>query len=107
MAQKPKAKLAALIHEDIFALWDSPISDTDPTTRGQAALRVVYADRPADFVKMVFSILPKDVALESHIVNSIPEDELGAIIEAMRDEIRRKEQVLELQAVKALPNGRH
>ena len=42
-----------------------------------------------------------------HIINSIPDDELGAIIEAMREEIRRKEQVLELQAVKALPNGRN
>jgi hypothetical protein len=66
-------------------------------------LRVVYAD----FVKMVFSILPKDVALESHIINSISDDELAAIIEAMREEIRRKEQVLELETVKALPNGRH
>jgi hypothetical protein len=45
--------------------------------------------------------------LESHIINSISDDELAAIIEAMREEIRRKEQVLELETVKALPNGRH
>ena len=73
MAQKPKAKLAALIHEDILRLWDFCRSRRqNSTTRGQAALRVVYADRPADFVKMVFSILPKDVALESHIINEPP-----------------------------------
>jgi hypothetical protein len=59
-----KTKLTRRVFEDMLKVWIEPSADGVDVNRGTAALRTLFYERPAEFVRIVASVLPKDLVLE-------------------------------------------
>ena len=100
-------KLAQRVFDDIFRHWNEPAGGD--LCKGQAALELLYREKPGEYLKLTASVLPKEVVFEN-AVTELDDDELDRMIETLRERAlaARQEQTLELKAQpKALPNGRH
>jgi hypothetical protein len=100
-------KLAQRVFDDIFRHWNEPAGGD--LCKGQAALELLYREKPGDYLKLTASVLPKEFVFEN-AVTELDDEELDRMIEALRERAlsARQEQALELKPEpKALPNGRH
>jgi hypothetical protein len=100
-------KLAQQVFDDIFRHWNEPAGGE--LCKGQAALELLYRERPGEYLRLTASVLPKEFVFEN-AVTELDDDELDRMIEMLRERAlaARQEQTLELKAQpKALPNGRH
>jgi hypothetical protein len=99
-------KLAQRVFDDIFRHWNEPAGGE--LCKGQAALELLYRERPGEYLRLTASVLPKEFVFEN-AVTELDDDELDRMIEMLRERALavRQEQTLELKPVlKALPNGR-
>ena len=109
-AGRPKGsrnKLAQRVFDDIFRHWNEPAGGE--LCKGQAALELLYRERPGEYLRLTASVLPKEFVFEN-AVTELDDEELDRMIEALRERAlsARQEQALELKPEpKALPNGRH
>jgi hypothetical protein len=60
-----KTRLTRQVIKDMFAVWCEPSADGVDVNRGTAALRQLFFERPAEFVRIIASVLPRDLVLES------------------------------------------
>ena len=100
-------KLAQRVFDDIFRHWNEPAGGE--LCKGQAALELLYRERPGEYLRLTASILPKEFVFEN-AVTELGDDELDHMIEMLRERAlsARQEQALELKPEpKALRNGRH
>jgi hypothetical protein len=100
-------KLAQQVFNDIFRHWNEPAGGD--LCKGQAALELLYRERPGEYLRLTASVLPKEFVFENS-VTALDDDELDRMIEMLRERAlaARQEQALELKPEpKALPNGRH
>jgi hypothetical protein len=100
-------KLAQRVFDDILKHWNEPAGGD--LCKGQAALELLYREKPGDYLKLTASVLPKEFVFEN-AVTELDDEELDCMIEALRERAlsARQEQTLELKAQpKALSNGRH
>ena len=100
-------KLAQRVFDDIFRHWNEPAGGD--LCKGQAALELLYREKPGEYLKLTASVLPKEFVFEN-AVTELDDDELDRMIEMLRERAlsARQEQTLELKPVpKALLNGRH
>jgi hypothetical protein len=100
-------KLAQRVFDDIFRHWNEPAGGD--LCKGQAALELLYRERPGEYLRLTASVLPKEFVFEN-AVTELDDEELDRMIETLRERAlsARQEQTLELRAQpKALPNGRH
>jgi hypothetical protein len=100
-------KLAQQVFDDIFRHWNEPAGGD--LCKGQAALELLYREKPGEYLKLTASVLPKEFVFEN-AVTELDDEELDRMIEMLRERAlsARQEQTLELKAQpKALPNGRH
>jgi hypothetical protein len=59
-----KSRLARKVFEDALKVWNEPSAEGASTNRGTAALRTLFFERPGDFVRIICSILPRDLIVE-------------------------------------------
>jgi hypothetical protein len=100
-------KLAQRVFDDIFRHWCEPTGGE--LCKGQAALELLYREKPGEYLRLTASVLPKEFVFDS-AVNELDDVELDRMIEMLRARAiaARQEQTLELKAQpKALLNGRH
>ena len=100
-------KLAQRVFDDIFRHWNEPAGGD--LCKGQAALELLYREKPGEYLKLTASVLPKEFVFEN-AVTELDDEELDRMIEMFRERAlsARQEQTLELKPVpKALLNGRH
>ena len=100
-------KLAQQVFDDIFRHWNEPAGGE--LCKGQAALELLYREKPGEYLKLTASVLPKEFVFEN-AVTELDDEELDRMIEMLRERAlsARQEQTLELKPVpKALLNGRH
>jgi hypothetical protein len=100
-------KLAQRVFDDIFQHWCEPAAGD--LCKGQAALELLYRERPGEYLRLTASVLPKEFVFENALTE-LDDDELDRMIEMLRERAlaARQEQALELKPEpKALPNGRH
>jgi hypothetical protein len=105
--QGSRNKLAQRVFDDIFRHWNEPAGGE--LCKGQAALELLYRERPGEYLRLTASVLPKEFVFEN-AVTELDDDELDRMIETLRERAlaARQEQALELKPEpKALPNGRH
>ena len=97
-------KLAQRVFDDIFQHWNEPAGGE--LCKGQAALELLYRERPGEYLRLTASVLPKEFVFEN-AVTELDDDELDRMIEMLRERAlsARHEQTIELKP-KALPNGR-
>lgn len=57
--------------------------------KGEEAIKVVIAESPKDFLKVIATIIPKELDINDNRLKEIPDDELSAIIEIARQRLAR------------------
>ena len=96
-----RTKLCKRLLEDLFADWQEG---------GQAAIKMMRMERPAEYVRVMCSILPKEMLFETGSVSELADDELDYMISMLRERAlaARQEQALEIGPPQPkLLNGRH
>jgi hypothetical protein len=95
-------KLCKAMLEDLAADWREG---------GVSALKMMRMERPAEYVRVMVSILPKELIFENSAVSELGDDELDQMITMLRERALavRQEQALELEKAPEpkLLNGRH
>ena len=101
-------KLAQRVFDDIFRHWNEPAGGE--LCKGQAALELLYRERPGEYLRLTASVLPKEFVFEN-AVTELDDDELDQMITMLRERALavRQEQALELEKAPEpkLLNGRH
>jgi hypothetical protein len=84
-----RTKLCKRLLEDLFADWQEG---------GQAAIKMMRMERPAEYVRVMCSILPKEMLFETGSVSELADDELDNMITMLRERALavRQEQALEI-----------
>jgi hypothetical protein len=93
-------KLCRAVLEDLMADW---------AEGGAAAIKMMRVERPAEYVRVMCSILPKELIFENSAVTELDDDELDHMISMLRERALavRQEQALEKVPEPKLLNGRH
>jgi hypothetical protein len=76
-------KLAGRVFEDIFAHWCEPVAPGSSVSKGQEALQSLYTSRPADYLRIVASVLPKEFVFEN-AVGELGDDQIDELILKLR-----------------------
>jgi hypothetical protein len=92
-------KLCRAVLEDLLADWQEGGAD---------AIKMMRMEKPGAYVRVMCSILPKELLFEQTASN-LDDDELDHMIEMLRERAlaARQEQALELKPEPKLLNGRH
>jgi hypothetical protein len=95
-----RTKLCKAMLEDLAADWREG---------GAAAIKMMRIERPAEYVRVMCSILPKEMLFETGTVSELADDEIDQMIEMLRQRAlaARQEQALEMAPEPKLLNGRH
>src|SRR5262249_5303127 len=88
-------RLAKRFFEDMSEVWDEPTPD-GKSTRGKAALRLMWRERPGDFAKLYAAVMPREFWIDS-VAGELSDDEIDRAIEILREQIHG-ERALELKA---------
>jgi len=67
----------------VLEFWNEPVKDGSTITKGKAALLNAWRERPHDFVKSVFAIMPREFVVEN-IVTELADSELETMIDTLR-----------------------
>jgi hypothetical protein len=86
-------KLAKRFFDDLSEVWGEPTPD-GKSTRGPAALRLMWRERPSDFCKLYAAIMPNEFWVDS-VTQDLSDDELDAMIASLRTQV--------LEAARELP----
>ena len=91
-----RTRLCRKLLEDLSADW-------------QEHGRIMRMERPAEYCRMMTSILPKELIFENSAVTELDDDELDHMISMLRERAlaARQEQALEPPREQKLLNGRH
>ena len=104
-ARGSRNRLANFVFQDVLQFWTDPTAD-GKTTKGKAALLTMWRERPHEFVKAVFAIMPKEFLFES-VVTELADDELDRMIEIFREQQRlAQEQPLKMIEIRQPENAR-
>jgi len=76
-------RLAGTVFADVLEFWNEPVKDGSMMTKGKAALLNAWRERPHDFVKSVFAIMPREFVVEN-IVTELADSELETMIDTLR-----------------------
>ena len=76
-------RLAGTVFADGLEVWNQPVKDGSTMTNGKAALLNAWRERPHDFVKSVFAIMPREFVVEN-IVTELADSELETMIDTLR-----------------------
>jgi hypothetical protein len=82
-ARGVRNRLASTVFADVLEFWNEPVKDGSAITKGKAALLNAWRERPHDFVKSVFTIMPKEFVVEN-IVTELADSELETMIDTLR-----------------------
>jgi hypothetical protein len=97
-----RTKLCKRLLEDLFADWQEG---------GVAAIKMMRIERPSEYVRVMVSILPKEMILDNSAITELDDSELDQMITMLRERALavRQEQALELEKAPEpkLLNGRH
>jgi hypothetical protein len=72
-------KLAKRFLEDLMADWEA---------NGAAAIKIARKENPTKYCLMVASLVPKELEIVSSVAAELPDEELGTIIDMLRDRLR-------------------
>ena len=84
-----KNKLALRVFQDVLAVGGEPAVDGGEISKGVAALRTLFTERPLDFCKVVASILPRDFVIESNAFSEMDDrklEEISALAQRLLEE---------------------
>jgi hypothetical protein len=75
---RPRDARSRLQKDFIFALQE------DFEKHGAGVIRIVRVEEPSQYLKIIASILPKELEITQNALNGLPDDEIEAILDAAR-----------------------
>jgi hypothetical protein len=79
-------KLFAQVFEDVLQHWNQPVPGRN-VSQGMAALEVMRKERPAEYVKAVLSIMPKEVLLSDSTVADLNDEQIDTLLMTLRKQV--------------------
>ena len=79
-------QLTARIFEDVLSHWNEPIEGRN-ITKGMAALEVMRKEKPAEYVKVVTSLLPKELVFSDSTVQDLSDEQIDTLIMTLRQQV--------------------
>src|SRR5262245_60009013 len=79
-------KLAGRVFEDIFAHWCEPVAAGSNVCKGQEALQSLYLKSPAEYTRLVASVLPKEFVFENAVAE-LGDDQVDELILKLRQRV--------------------
>jgi hypothetical protein len=79
-------RLFAKVFEDILAHWNEPIEGRN-VSKGMAALEVMRKERPAEYVKVVTSLLPKELILGDSTTADLSDEQIDTLLLTLRKQV--------------------
>jgi len=79
-------RLSARIFEDVLSHWNEPIEGRN-ITKGIAALEVMRKEKPAEYVKVVTSLLPKELVFSDSTVQDLSDEQIDTLIMTLRQQV--------------------
>jgi hypothetical protein len=79
-------RLTARVFEDVLAHWNEPIEGRN-ITKGRAALEVMRKEKPAEYVKVVLSFLPKELVFSDSTVADLSDEQIDTLITTLRRQV--------------------
>jgi len=98
-------RLAGKVFEDVLEFWNEPAREGSAVTKGKAALLSAWRERPHDFIRSVFAIMPKEFVFEN-VVTELADDELERMIQMLRERALARDECDEA-TIKAPSNVTH
>ena len=95
-------RLAHRIFTDALEHWCSPeISNKDGKAKGAVALELLYRERPAEYCRLMASLLPRQLEWTAAELN-LPDEELDELIISLRRRMEEQRAVARHEAVPML-----
>jgi hypothetical protein len=79
-------RLTARIFEDVLSHWNEPIEGRN-ISKGIAALEVMRKEKPAEYVKIVTSLLPKELVFSDSTVQDLNDEQIDTLIMTLRRQV--------------------
>ena len=89
-------KLCKAMLEDLAADWREG---------GAAAIKMMRIERPAEYCRMMTSILPKELLFENTAAE-LDDDQLAELIGHIREQLLARDEPLQLPEMKTITDGR-
>ena len=89
-------KLCRAVLEDLLADW---------AEGGAAAIKMMRIERPAEYVRVMCSILPKEMLFEN-TATELDDDQLAELIGHIREQLLARNEPLQLTEMKTITDGR-
>ena len=77
-------RLAAQVFQDVLTHWNEPASEGSAMTKGREVLEAMYREKPNEYVRAVLSIMPKELQIESVMVD-MSDDQLDELLVKIRE----------------------
>jgi hypothetical protein len=81
-----RTRLTAKVFEDILDNWNAPVEGRN-ISKGQAALEVMRKERPSEYVKIVCSLLPKELLLGDSTLADLDDGQIDALLMTLRKQV--------------------
>jgi hypothetical protein len=81
-----RSRLFAQVFEDVLQHWNQPIPGRN-ISQGMAALEVMRKERPAEYVKVVVSLLPKEVLLGDSAMADLDDEQIDVLLMTLRKQV--------------------
>jgi hypothetical protein len=79
-------RLTARVFEDVLAHWNEPVEGRN-ISKGMAALEVMQKEKPAEYVKAVLALLPRELILADTALDDLADDQIDAMLATLRKQV--------------------
>jgi hypothetical protein len=76
-------RLASRVFDDIFAHWCEPTVPGGNMCKGQAALEILFKEKPGEYLRLTASVLPKEFIFES-VTSELDDEQIDELLIALR-----------------------
>jgi hypothetical protein len=76
-------RLASRVFDDIFAHWCEPTVPGGNMCKGQAALEILFKEKPGDYLRLTASVLPREFIFES-VTSELDDEQIDELLIALR-----------------------
>jgi hypothetical protein len=81
-----RSRLFAQVFQDVLDHWNQPVEGRN-ISKGMAALEVMRKERPAEYVKAVLSIMPKELLLSDSTMADLNDEQVDTLLATLRKQV--------------------
>jgi hypothetical protein len=81
-----RSRLFAQVFEDVLQHWNQPVEGRN-ISKGMAALEVMRKERPGEYVKVVVSLLPRELLLGDSTLADLDDGQIDTLLMTLRKQV--------------------